>query len=235
MESMTDTHATVSPPKQARSRKAWGRVLDAGVEILETSSLDEFTIAAVCERAGVSVAAIYSRVPNKDALFLAVYEYALIQMASERAILEHDEEWYEELSTEDLISLAVTTVAELFLSRTGLVRSIIWLAASHSEVRNRGSQWMTELGEVVTTLLAPRIDEFPCAEPYRTLDTCYRTVWASVAMHVAYGANFAAERRVTDEEFKADLRDVAVRYLLCRPSSDGASRTNQQNHGGQLE
>lgn len=215
---MTVTRATVSPPKQARSRKAWARVLDAGVEILETSSLEDFTIAAVCERAGVSVAAIYSRVASKDALFLAVYEYALTQMASERAVLEREEVSYDELSTEDLICLAVTTVADLFLSRIGLVRSIIWLSASHSEVRARGSQWMTELGNVVTTLLTPRIEEFPGADPHRTLDTCYRAIWASVAMHVAYGANFAAERRLTDEEFKADLLELALRYLLCRPS-----------------
>ncbi|WP_158243984.1 TetR/AcrR family transcriptional regulator [Mycobacterium sp. 4858] len=216
---MTATRTTVSPPKQARSRKAWARVLEAGVGILETTSLEEFTIAAVCERAGVSVAAIYSRVPNKDALFLAVYEYALAQMASERAVLEREAASYDELSTEDLVCLAVTTVADLFLSRTGLIRSIIWLSASHSEVRARGSQWMTELGNVVTTLLAPRIDEFPGADPHHMLDTCYRTIWASVAMHVAYGANFAAERRLTDEDFKADLRELALRYLLCRPST----------------
>jgi len=229
---VTDTHTAVSPPKQARSRKAWARVLDAGVEILETSSLDDFTISAVCDRAGVSSAAIYSRVASKDALFLAVYEYALAEMASERKVLEGPGEVFDELSTEELICLAVTTVADLFLSRPGLVRSIIWLSASHCEVRARGSRWMTELGEVVTTLLAPRVDEFQCEEPHRTLDTCYRTIWSSVAMHVAYGANFAAERPLTDEDFKADLRDVALRYLLCRPSTCRAAITGQQNRDG---
>jgi len=220
MGPMTDALAGVSPPKQARSRQAWARVLDAGAEILETASVDEFTIGAVCERAGVSVAAIYSRVPGKDALFLAVYENSLAQMAKERAVLEGPQERYESLDTEELISLAINTVADLFLTRSGLIRSIIWLSATHEEVRTRGSQWMTELGQTVTALLEPRLSEFAGSQPERSLDTCYRTIWSAVAMHVAYGATFATDRVVSDDEFKAELRDTAIRLLLCHPSSE---------------
>ena len=66
-------HLTIRPPRQERSRRAWDRVLDAGVALLEEAGYEGFTIAAVCERAQVPPRAIYDRAPTKDALFLAVY------------------------------------------------------------------------------------------------------------------------------------------------------------------
>jgi AcrR family transcriptional regulator len=207
----------VSPPKQARSRAAWGRVLDAGAAILETDGLDAFTISAVCERAEVSVAAIYSRVPNKDALFLAVYENALDQMTTERRVLEKDEESYEDVSTAGLVSFAVTTVADIFLTRRGLIRSIIWLSASHEEVRRHGSEWMTTLGRTFTTLLQNREDDYTHDDVPAALSACYRTLWSSVAMYVAYGPDFASELDTADDQFKDELRDTAIRYLLSEP------------------
>ena len=40
----------IRPPVQRRSREAWERVLNAGVELLEEGGYDAFTIAAVCDR-----------------------------------------------------------------------------------------------------------------------------------------------------------------------------------------
>src|SRR3954470_23208107 len=81
----------VRPPKQQRSREAWDRVLDAGVGILEDGGYDAFTIAAVCERAGVAPTAIYARTTSKDALFLAVYEHGLAAARSDQDVFSDDE------------------------------------------------------------------------------------------------------------------------------------------------
>lgn len=179
--------------------------------------LGAFTISAVCERAEVSVAAIYSRVQNKDALFLAVYEHALDQMTIERRVLEEDEESYEALPTADLISFAVTTVSNIFLTRRGLIRSIIRLSASHEEVRRHGSEWMTTLGRTFTALLQSREHDYTHDDVPAALGACYRTLWSSVAMYVAYGPDFASELVTADDQFKAELRDTAIRYLLSAP------------------
>ena len=60
-EAIRPVDLEVRPPKQERSRAAWNRVLDAGVAILEDGGHDAFTIAAVCDRAGVAPTAIYAR------------------------------------------------------------------------------------------------------------------------------------------------------------------------------
>jgi AcrR family transcriptional regulator len=218
---------TVSPPKQARSRAAWGRVLEAGAGILEADGLDAFTISAVCEQADVSVAAIYSRVQNKDGLFLAVYENALEQMTTERRVLEEDEESYKDVITADLVSFAVVTIADIFLTRRGLIRSIIRLSASHEEVRQHGSEWMTTLGRTFTELLRSREDDYTHDDVPAALTVCYRALWSSVAMYVAYGPNFASEFDTADDQFKDELCDTAIRYLLSEPPAEREPHTQR--------
>src|SRR5215212_3519679 len=90
---VTPDDLTVRPPKQRRSREAWIRVLDAGVSLLEDGGMDAFTIAAVCERAGVAPPAIYARTTSKDALFLAVYEHGISRLRAEQEVFARPERW----------------------------------------------------------------------------------------------------------------------------------------------
>src|SRR3954454_13240802 len=92
----------VRPPKQQRSREAWNRVLDAGVGLLEDGGYDAFTIAAVCDRAGVAPTAIYARTTSKDALFLAVYEHGMTRLLAEQQVFDDAARWTE-LGPEELV------------------------------------------------------------------------------------------------------------------------------------
>src|SRR5919205_297042 len=49
----------ISPPRQARSRATWARVLDAGVELLQEGGYEAVTIGALCERASATPPSIY--------------------------------------------------------------------------------------------------------------------------------------------------------------------------------
>ena len=202
----------VSPPRQRRSQRAWARILDAGEEILATDGLEGFTIGAICDRAGVSSAAIYARVPGKDSLFLAVYDHVLSHMAREREQFVGLAQTGE-VSLEELIRSTVSTIAELFLRRAGFVRSVVWLSSTNDEVKRRGSEWMTKLGQEFTELIGER-EEWGSATMARELDTCYRVVWSTIAIYLTHGGSYASERPLNDEEFVEELCDLAVRYLL---------------------
>ena len=99
----------VRPPKQRRSREAWRWVLDAGVAILEDGGYEAFTIAAVCDRAGVAPPAIYARTSTKDALFLAVYEHGIARLRADELALVDAPRWAE-LTAADLAELARMSV-----------------------------------------------------------------------------------------------------------------------------
>jgi AcrR family transcriptional regulator len=204
----------LNPPLQARSRDSWNRVLDAGEHILETSGYKGFTIVAVCKQANVSVDAIYTRVSGKDALFLAVYENILSKMAiGEDALDDYSE--LDRLPIDELVRRAVTIVAEIFLARASFVRSMVLLSGSNDAVRQHGSDWTIELSRKFVQLLERRQSEFAHEAGRRAIDACFRTVFSSIAIHIAYGSDYAIERSITDAQFVHDLCETAVRSLLC--------------------
>lgn len=63
-----------NPPKQARSRASFTRLLDATEALLDEGGLDAATVPAIAARAGVSVGVVYQRFPDKDNLLRAVYQ-----------------------------------------------------------------------------------------------------------------------------------------------------------------
>jgi AcrR family transcriptional regulator len=68
------------PPQQARSRASLQKVLTSAEDVLITCGIDEFTVAAVAEHAGVSVGAIYRRFTSKEQLLKAVKDHLLEQL-----------------------------------------------------------------------------------------------------------------------------------------------------------
>ena len=63
---MSTESLAIRPPLQQRSRRAWARILDAGVALLEEGGYEAFTIAAVCERAQVPARRCLLRTPGAE-------------------------------------------------------------------------------------------------------------------------------------------------------------------------
>lgn len=68
------------PPLQARSRAALQRILVAAEQELAATGSDDLTMAAVAERAGMSVGAIYRRFEGKEQLLTAVKDRLLTRV-----------------------------------------------------------------------------------------------------------------------------------------------------------
>src|SRR3954451_22281484 len=119
-----DADLEVRPPKQRRSREAWNRVLDAGVAILEDGGYEAFTIAAVCERAGVAPTAIYARTSSKDALFLAVYEHGIVALRQEQGVFADGARWVG-LAPADVVRAAVAEMVGIVLRHQRYLRAVV--------------------------------------------------------------------------------------------------------------
>ncbi|MFC3447800.1 TetR/AcrR family transcriptional regulator [Amycolatopsis speibonae] len=68
------------PPQQARSRESLQKVLAAAEHVLAGQGIEEFTVGAVAEQAGMSVGAIYRRFSGKNQLLYAVKDQVLGQL-----------------------------------------------------------------------------------------------------------------------------------------------------------
>ena len=113
---------------------------------------DGFTIAAVCDRAGVAPTAIYRRAPNKDALFLAVYEHGItrIQDAEQTAALAATLPAGADPTA--TVEHAVGAVASIFLAHRDFLRAVIIISATNHVIRSRGVDASHALGAVFDLL-----------------------------------------------------------------------------------
>ena len=69
-----DLSPHVLRPQQRRSRAALARIVRAAEQLLRTSGIDDFSMAAVAQAAGMPVGNIYRRFRGKDELIQAIKE-----------------------------------------------------------------------------------------------------------------------------------------------------------------
>jgi AcrR family transcriptional regulator len=207
-------HLTIRPPLQERSRRAWARVLDAGVALLEEAGYEGFTIAAVCDRAQVPPRAVYDRAPSKDALFLAVYEHGMARIKADHEIFGDPAHWAG-LDAAGLIEAAVRELAAMFGRHQALLRSVVLISGVHPEVYRRGSRYSREMGDVFTALLRPLAAQIshPGTDVDTVLRVCFTTVFSALVIRVAYGPGFAADP-VDNATYTSELARMSSSYLL---------------------
>ena len=211
-----DGDLEVRPPKQQRSRETWNRVLDAGVAVLEDGGYDAFTIAAVCDRAGVAPTALYARTTSKDGLFLAVYEHGIRDMRTEQEVFADAGRW-SGLAPAELVRAAVAEMARISLRHRRYLRAVVLVSAGHPEVRRRGSRYSQELGDGFTRVVLGARSAIAHEDAEAAVRACFGSVFAALIIRIAYGADFATPVPVDDDAFVAQMSETAVRYLLADP------------------
>jgi AcrR family transcriptional regulator len=206
----------VRPPQQKRSREAWGRILDAGVAILEESGYEALTIAAVCDRARVAPRAIYDRIDSKDALFLAVYEHGMARIRADQRVFTDEDRW-RGLAAHEVVEQAVREVAGIFLRHTALLRSVVLVSGAHPEVYRRGAIYSSELGDLFAGVLVRVRGKMEQPNPETAVRAAFATVFSALVVRVAYGQAIAGPD-LDENTFLASLGTMVSRYLL-RPRS----------------
>jgi AcrR family transcriptional regulator len=207
-----DAGLRIRPPRQERSRQVWARILDAGVAIVEEGGYEAFTIAAVCERAGVAPPTVYARVDTKDGLFLAVYEHGIARVRDGDAVFADARRWTG-LTCDQLIRDAVSELAQIFLRNARFLGAVVLISGGHPEIKRRGSIHTHRVGDAFTSVLLRAQDEIAHPDPHTAVRTCFDTLFSALVLRVAYGPGFATAK-TTDAAFTAHLADIAVRYLL---------------------
>jgi AcrR family transcriptional regulator len=205
----TTADLTVREPRQQRTREQWLRILDAGVELLEQSGYDGFTIAALCDRADVPPRALYARTDTKYGLFLAVYEHGMSRVLADHAPFEDPDQWAAE-DEQHLIEMAVHRLVDIFIYHEPFLRAVVLTSSSHPEVLRRGSLYIDVIRELFIGVLMPIAGD--SEEAVHSLDFCFSTVFSAMVLRVAYGPGFGPSGDV--KTLTRDLATMAQRLLL---------------------
>jgi AcrR family transcriptional regulator len=206
----------VRPPTQRRSREAWERVLDAGVELLEEGGYEGFTIAAVCARAKVAPPAIYARAASKDALFLAVYERGIERVRAEYTAFDDAGHWAG-ANPAQRVREAVAQVLRIGFRHARYLRAVVLVSGVHPEVQRRGARYVQELGDRFARVVLAEREAITHVDPEAAVRTCFGSIFSDSTIRLAYGPAFTTPSPVDDDAFVAEMGEMAVRYLLGDP------------------
>ncbi len=206
------TSTAIRPPLQKRSREAWARVLDTGVQLLSERGYDGFTINALCEAAGVAPRFLYDRVDGKDDLFLAVYEHGLSRVRAGQSELEPEERW-SGLPPHELVSSAVREIGARFRNNAAFLRAVVLISSSNPEVATRGAAYRAQDEQQFVRLLARIDNEISWEDPAAAMRYCFDTAFSAWVVRIAYGPEFSS-LELDDDAFDERLQELSVRYLL---------------------
>jgi AcrR family transcriptional regulator len=199
-------------PQQTRSKEAWERVLDAGAQIIADYGYDGFTIASVCERAGVAPRFIYDRVNDKETLFLASYDRGIEKVVLEQSVLtstKNKEAW----TAKKRIEFAVHEIGQRFILNHDFLRSVVLISSSNKRISERGarakdtfsSQFVDALQSIKREIRLPKQDA--------ALELCFDLVFSAWIVRTAYGRDFSSPK-LSDQQFDSQVQALAVKYLL---------------------
>lgn len=208
-----ETSLAIRPPRQRRSREAWQRVLDAGTALVEEGGSEAFTIAAVCERAGVAPRFLYARADTKDALFLAVYEHGLAKVRADQDALRDRSRWHD-MALDEIVGQVVARVAGIFLAHRAFLRAIVLVSGLHEEINRRGAHYAQELGDEFCAVLLCARAQIDHPDPDTAVRLAFNAVFSSLVVRVAYGPAFASPA-LDDDTLVEELATMVRRYLAA--------------------
>lgn len=205
----TEPHLTVREPRQQRTREQWNRVLEAGVQLLEEGGYEAFTIAALCERAGVPPRALYARAATKDALFLAVYERGMTHVAASETAFDDADGWG--LSRNQRIERAVRSLVQIFAENAQFLRSVVLISGAHPEVQRRGEGYRAAISERFVTAIGPLGPNDRSDQTGQEQEFCFSLIFSAMIVRTAYGPNFGLTGDI--DTLTGELVTLAQRYL----------------------
>lgn len=188
-------------------------MLEAGLAILKESGFEGFTLQEVSRRAGVSVGAIYSRAPSREALILAIHERAMADLDVKEDQLRSDSS-RAGLSPRELVELLVSDLANVMLGEAEMLRVFMRQAPFNNEIWRHGSASATDASRIFSESLLAHRDKLGHPDPELAVDVAFRMVFCTISRRITHGDTFESARRISDEQLVAELSLAVADYLL---------------------
>lgn len=203
------------PALQARSRVTQNRIFLEGTRLLEEGGPEALTTAAVAEAAGVSVGSVYRRFGDKERLLLAIQARFTDEFRAELLHRVSDTGLTAATPPSEVISSAVTGLAETFHGHERLLRVFMLLGAGNTTVYEQGSTASIAGGRAfrdTVMLAAPALRHHHDVEA--AIDFAYRMVYATCTHRIIMGENLESARPLPWPELIDQMRRAATAYLL---------------------
>jgi AcrR family transcriptional regulator len=193
------------PPQQARSRESLQKVLAAAEQVLAERGIEEFTVGAVAEQAGLSVGAIYRRFAGKEQLLYAVKDQLLGELEAGVG---------EALRSPAAGLRGIVEAFTRALAGTFAVHDRIFpelLDAQRADGRDRGLSALAAIQRAFADAVRPSLGEVERPDPEEAAAMAARTI-IGACVHRAATCRFWPDGRSWDA-WAAETAEMVLAYL----------------------
>ncbi|MGO4187788.1 TetR/AcrR family transcriptional regulator [Pseudarthrobacter sp. TAF60_1] len=207
---MTPAETTHREPKQARSRQSFEKTIEAALALLQEYGSDEFTLADVSTRAGVSIGSIYARFEGKDELLRVAHGR---KMDDIDAVTQHLFKSLPQNPAAGLRSVAqeaIEQIIEVLCRYADILRPFMLRASNDETLSQRGLASYAALADHFTTVLR----QWPGEDLEQAdIDWCFNVVYSVVARRLGLGSTVEGSGNLPWSEIAANLAGMVASYL----------------------
>lgn len=211
---MTVSETKSREPKQARSRQSFEKTIEAALALLQERGSDEFTLADVSARSGVSIGSIYARFQGKDELIRVAHNRKMDDIDAVTSHLFHALPTSPDAGLESLAKEAVDRTIEVLRRYADILRPFMLRATQDDTISRRGAESAANLArnfsDVMRRWPGGILDEADIA-------WSYNVVYSVVARRLGLGSTMEGSGDFAWQEIAQKLAGMVASYLRAGP------------------
>lgn len=207
------------PPQQGRSRQSFERMMNAAEALLVEYGNDDFTLTDVSRVGRVSIGSIYNRFSSKDELIQAVHARVMDRIEKDQSIIVMRARSRSGTSLQ-MVRAVLEELADFLAMHAAVMRPMMLRASGDEVVQRRGAIAHDEMVAALRHELLTLKDKIMHPDPARAIEAVIQVAYASFARELGFGM---AEKPLSSTDWnrlKADVGEMAARYLFCRLDGD---------------
>lgn len=207
---MTLPDTTSREPKQARSRQSFEKTIEAALALLQERGSDDFTLADVSARSGVSIGSIYARFKGKDELIRVAHGRKMDDIDAVSSHLFEALPMRPEAGLESVAQEAVDRMIEVLRRYADVLRPFMLRATQDSTISQRGAASHAALAAHFADVLRKWPGGFL---GQAEIDWCFNVVYSVVARRLGLGSTMEGSGTFEWQEIAEKLAGMVASYL----------------------
>ena len=199
-------------PKQARSRQSSEKTIEAALALLQERGNDEFTLAEVSARSGVSIGSIYARFQGKDELIRVAHGRKMDDIDAVSGHLFESLTIRPEAGLEPVAREAVDRTIDILRRYADILRPFMLRATQDEMISERGAASHAALaksfGDVLRKWPDGLLDQ-------ADIDWSFNVVYSVVARRLGLGSTMEGSGNFDWREIAEKLAGMVASYLLA--------------------
>lgn len=199
-------------PKQARSRQSFEKTIEAALALLQERGNDEFTLADVSARSGVSIGSIYARFRSKDELIRVAHGRKMDDIDAVSSHLFETSPTAPEAGLEALAQEAVDRTIDILRRYADILRPFMLRATQDETISERGAKSHAALAGHFSDVLRTWPGGFL---QQADIDWSFNVVYSVVARRLGLGSTVEGSGSLEWPEIAEKLAGMVSSYLVA--------------------